>query len=68
MSIKRLLAVHLEAINGRENDNFIIQALTSQPFAVWRESDRRHTVHGWISNILHINWNIPLPNAHALVI
>lgn len=68
MAGKRFFPIHFESIQCREYDDFIVQTLTGQPFAVRRQRNRRHRVHRWIRNVFHIDRNVPFPNAHTFVI
>lgn len=63
-----LFAVHLEAIEGGEDDDLVVQRLAGHPFAIGRQCDRRHGMHSGIGNVLHVHRNVPLPYAHRFVV
>lgn len=68
MAGERLLAIHLEAIERRKDDDLVVQTLAGQPFAVRRQCDGRHRVHRRIGNVLDVDRNVPLPDAHRFVV
>lgn len=63
-----LFAIHFEPIQCGEDDNFVVQTLARQPFAIRSQCYRWHRVHGRIGNVLNINGNVPFPYPHTFVI
>lgn len=62
------LSVHLESIQRRENDDFVVHALTCEPLLVARRCYSWHGMHRRIGDIFHVNWNVPVQRKKSFII
>ena len=60
VSFESFLTVQFKSVKGRVDDDFVVHTLTSEPFKVGSQSDRRHGMHCRISYVLHIHGDIPI--------
>lgn len=67
MPTEGLPAVKFEPVECGEDYNFVIHTLTCQPFLVGGQGDCGHGVHTGISDVLHVNWNIPDRHIYLLL-
>jgi hypothetical protein len=60
VAFESLLSVKFESIQCCEDHHFVVHTLAGKPFLVRRQGYGRHTVHCGVSDVLHVDRNIPI--------